>query len=86
MCITAFIIFHTIIPISLQVTLEVVRFIQALFINWVSLFANNSPLPLPPPGRGRKRVIKPAKIAPIPPPLIKFISAKNMFLRKAVLR
>ncbi|VUZ40996.1 unnamed protein product [Hymenolepis diminuta] len=34
MCITAFIIFHTIIPISLQVTLEVVRFVQALFINW----------------------------------------------------
>lgn len=34
MCITAFIIFHTIIPISLQVTLEIVRFVQALFINW----------------------------------------------------
>ncbi|VDO05952.1 unnamed protein product [Rodentolepis nana] len=34
MCITAFIFFHTIIPISLQVTLEVVRFVQALFINW----------------------------------------------------
>lgn len=34
MLLTAFIVYHTIIPISLQVTLEVVRFIQALFINW----------------------------------------------------
>ncbi|VDN13810.1 unnamed protein product [Dibothriocephalus latus] len=34
MVMTAFIMFHTIIPISLQVSLEVVRFIQAFFINW----------------------------------------------------
>lgn len=35
MLLTAFIMYHTIIPISLQVTLEMVRFTQAFFINWV---------------------------------------------------
>ncbi|KAG5446249.1 Phospholipid-transporting ATPase IB [Clonorchis sinensis] len=34
MLLTAFIMYHTIVPISLQVSLELVRFAQALFINW----------------------------------------------------
>ncbi|KAF6779665.1 hypothetical protein AHF37_00862 [Paragonimus kellicotti] len=34
MLLTAFIMYHTFVPISLQVSLEVVRFIQALFLNW----------------------------------------------------
>ena len=33
---TFIILFNNLIPISLQVTLEVVKFIQAIFINWVS--------------------------------------------------
>ncbi|CAL8076966.1 unnamed protein product [Calicophoron daubneyi] len=34
MLLTAFIMYHTMVPISLQVSLEVVRFVQALFLNW----------------------------------------------------
>ena len=33
---TFIILFNNLIPISLQVTLEVVKFIQAIFINWVT--------------------------------------------------
>ena len=33
---TFIILYNNLIPISLQVTLEVVKFIQAVFINWVS--------------------------------------------------
>lgn len=33
---TFIILYNNLIPISLQVTLEVVKFIQAIFINWVS--------------------------------------------------
>jgi len=33
---TFIILFNNLIPISLLVTLEVVKFIQAYFINWVS--------------------------------------------------
>lgn len=36
---TFIILYNNLIPISLQVTLEVVKFIQAIFINWVSLSA-----------------------------------------------
>jgi phospholipid-transporting ATPase len=32
---TFIILYNNLIPISLQVTLEVVKFIQAIFINWV---------------------------------------------------
>lgn len=32
---TYIILYNNLIPISLQVTLEVVKFIQAIFINWV---------------------------------------------------
>lgn len=31
------ILYHNLIPISLLVTLEIVKYIQALFINWVSM-------------------------------------------------
>lgn len=34
---TFIILFNNLIPISLLVTLEVIKFIQAFFINWVSL-------------------------------------------------
>ena len=34
---TFIILYNNLIPISLQVTLEVVKFIQAIFINWVGL-------------------------------------------------
>lgn len=40
---TFIILYNNLIPISLQVTLEVVKFIQAIFINWVCIKA----LPLP---------------------------------------
>lgn len=33
---TFIILFNNLIPISLLVTLEVIKFIQAFFINWVS--------------------------------------------------
>jgi len=33
---TFVILYNNLIPISLQVTLELVKFIQAIFINWVS--------------------------------------------------
>ena len=33
---TFIILYNNLIPISLQVTLEIVKFIQAIFINWVS--------------------------------------------------
>lgn len=35
---TFIILFNNLIPISLLVTLEVVKFIQAYFINWVNIF------------------------------------------------
>lgn len=34
---TFIILFNNLIPISLLVTLEVIKFIQAYFINWVSM-------------------------------------------------
>lgn len=34
---TFVILYNNLIPISLQVTLEIVRFIQAIFIQWVCL-------------------------------------------------
>lgn len=34
---TFIILYNNLIPISLLVTLEVVKFTQALFINWVSM-------------------------------------------------
>jgi len=33
---TFVILYNNLVPISLQVTLELVKFIQAIFINWVS--------------------------------------------------
>lgn len=37
---TFIILYNNLIPISLLVTLEVVKFTQALFINWVCVFCN----------------------------------------------
>jgi len=34
---TFVILYNNLVPISLQVTLEIVKFIQAIFINWVSV-------------------------------------------------
>ena len=36
---TFIILYNNLIPISLLVTLEVVKYTQALFINWVSIMA-----------------------------------------------
>jgi hypothetical protein len=33
---TFVILYNNLVPISLQVTLEIVKFVQAIFINWVS--------------------------------------------------
>lgn len=33
---TFFILFNNLIPISLQITIDLVKFIQAYFINWVN--------------------------------------------------
>lgn len=38
---TFIILFNNLIPISLLVTLEVIKFIQAFFINWVSSAGRN---------------------------------------------
>jgi magnesium-transporting ATPase (P-type) len=38
---TFFILFNNLIPISLQITIDLVKFIQAYFINWVENMNNN---------------------------------------------
>lgn len=38
---TFIVVFNNILPISLLITLEIVKFVQALFINYVSLFAKS---------------------------------------------
>ncbi len=38
---TFFILFNNLIPISLQITVDLVKFIQAYFINWVKYSTNN---------------------------------------------
>jgi len=39
---TFIILYNNLIPISLPVTLEIVKYVQAIFIGWVSLYATCS--------------------------------------------
>jgi len=38
---TFIILYNNLIPISLPVTLEIVKYVQAVFIGWVSLYMHN---------------------------------------------